>query len=95
MAGMVRKQIYIGAAQERVLKREAKRQGVSEAELIRRALDSAVSRPLWGGDDPRAGRSFLRFARQRMRKRRSSGARSWSREDLYERGRARAKNLSR
>lgn len=36
---MIRKQLYITDEQERALKRRAKEEGVSEAELARRALD--------------------------------------------------------
>ncbi len=37
--GMVRKQLYIRSDQEAALKRAAQAQGVSEAELVREALD--------------------------------------------------------
>ncbi len=40
MARMIRKQFYIEAEQDRLLKRLAGRLGVSEAELIRRGIDS-------------------------------------------------------
>ena len=39
---MVRKQLYITEAQEEALKRRAAETGVSEAELVRRALDNAL-----------------------------------------------------
>ncbi len=39
MAEMVRKQIYIEDRHERLLKRISKTRGVSEAELIRQAID--------------------------------------------------------
>lgn len=40
---MVRKQLYIGPDQERRLKQRARALGVSEAELVRRALERALS----------------------------------------------------
>lgn len=40
---MVRKQLYIADDQERRLKRRARELGVSEAELVRRALDAALA----------------------------------------------------
>lgn len=40
---MVRKQLYIDPIQDAALKRRAKELGVSEAELVRRALDNALS----------------------------------------------------
>ncbi len=39
MAEMVRKQIYIQERHERLLKRISKARGVSEAELIRQAIE--------------------------------------------------------
>ena len=38
---MVRKQVYLEAAQDREIKAEAKRRGVSEAEVIRERLDAS------------------------------------------------------
>lgn len=40
---VVRKQLYIEAHQEAQLKRRARELGVSEAELVRRALDAALA----------------------------------------------------
>lgn len=40
---MIRKQLYIDERHERLLKRRAAEQGVSEAELVRRALDALLS----------------------------------------------------
>lgn len=42
MMYMVRKQLYIDDRHERDLKRRARELGVSEAELVRRALDAAL-----------------------------------------------------
>ncbi len=39
---MVRKQLYLANDQERRLKRRARELGVSEAELVRRALEAAL-----------------------------------------------------
>ena len=39
---MVRKQLYITELQDRALKRQAKALGVSEAELVRQALDDML-----------------------------------------------------
>lgn len=36
---MIRKQVYITEPQDRALKRQAQARGVSEAELVRQALD--------------------------------------------------------
>lgn len=40
---MIRKQLYITEAQEETLKRQARALGVSEAELVRRALDDFLN----------------------------------------------------
>lgn len=39
---MVRKQLYLDEAQDRALKLQAKKLGVSEAEVVRQALDAAL-----------------------------------------------------
>jgi len=84
MATKIRKQIYIDPRQERLLKREAKARGVSEAELIRRAIDSVASRRHWGGTNPAALDKFLEFARQRAAQGELPGKRDWTREEAYE-----------
>ena len=45
---MIRKQLYITEQQDRALKREAKALGVSEAELVRRALNEMLRETLGG-----------------------------------------------
>ncbi|MFA5569381.1 MAG: CopG family transcriptional regulator [Trueperaceae bacterium] len=40
---MIRKQLYLEEAQDKALKRRAKELGVSEAEVVRRALDESLS----------------------------------------------------
>ena len=42
-AWMIRKQLYLEASQDRALKRRAKELGVSQAELLRRALDAVLA----------------------------------------------------
>ena len=62
---MVRKQIYIEERQETRLKRVARARGMSEAEVIRQAIDRQVgSVPVQaGGGDPAAWERALRFMR--------------------------------
>ncbi len=43
MMYMVRKQLYLTEAQDASLKRKAEEMGISEAEIVRRALDEALS----------------------------------------------------
>ncbi len=87
MQQMVRKQIYIERRQEARLKRLARQQGVSEAEIIRRALD----RELESGSrsslrrNPDAWKEALAFmeSRRRLAVPEQEPYR-WRREDAYE-----------
>lgn len=86
MSEMIRKQIYIQKSQEVRLKKIAETQGVSEAEIIRRALDvelrhagyrSAYSMEAW-----ERIRKFISNIEKRAPVK--SKKRDWTREDLYE-----------
>lgn len=66
MSTKVRKQIYLERRQDQAVKREAKACGVSEAELIRRRIDRNEESGTWGGDDPAAFDSIIRYARRRL-----------------------------
>ena len=87
MAQMVRKQIYIPKRQQTVLKRMARARGISEAELIRQAIDQQTL-----GDNLRAIASdhdAWEKALQFMLTLRAQGPvndqpRQWKREDAYE-----------
>lgn len=87
MDQMIRKQIYLGKQQDMLLKRLSKARGVSEAELIRQALDREFNRgaPHRHRRDPqawaRARRLMLALQAQGPL---SDRPRSWRREDLYE-----------
>lgn len=85
MADMVRKQIYIEDRQERLLKRISKTRGVSEAELIRQAIDRET---IGGGvfpfePDQTAWDEILRFVENRKSLRRSGRPYRWNRLDAY------------
>lgn len=87
MSRMIRKQVYIEARQEALLKRLARAWGISEAELIRQAIDRQVS----AGQAPLSTSDHAAWeqAHQFMRDLRARGpiagqARAWRREDLYE-----------
>ncbi len=88
MSKLVRKQVYIEQSQERRVKRRAKEEGVPEAEIVRRALDlglerlSAAATPIRTGDST----SFFRLIDRLIRQGPVPGGRSWTREELYERG---------
>ena len=80
---MVRKQVYLDADQEAVLKAVARELGTTEAELIRRALDRALREP-GGLLSTAAFNEFLSYAADRDRMTVKSGPRTWHRDDLYD-----------
>ena len=83
---MVRKQIYLEDRQEARLKRVARARGVSEAAVIRQAIDRqvlGVAVETHGGD-PTVWESALRFMRSlAARPRKGREGRTWKREDAY------------
>jgi len=84
---MIRKQVYIEERHDRLLKRRAKQRGVTEAEILREALDRAEIGGSRGGyvDNPAAGRKALAFMRSlASRDRKGPAGRNWTRESLYE-----------
>ncbi len=85
MGQMQRKQIYIPERQQSQLKRLSKQRGVSEAEIIRQAIEremlSAATRPLSG--DSSALEDFIRFGLSRRAVEETTG-RGWTRDELYE-----------
>ena len=80
---MVRKQVYIEAAQEQFLKRRAKELGVTEADLSRRAIDTLVRTPAGPPFDPEAWTTIVELMEQQARLP-IGGDRMWTRDDLYE-----------
>jgi len=81
---MIRKQIYIQRRQDILLKRISKVRGVSEAEVIRQAIEreisGTVSQPLLA--DRQAWEQVLAFLE--IRKSLGSGeAYQWNRQDAY------------
>ncbi len=87
MAQMLRKQIYIEKRQRTLLKRLAKKRGVSEAEIIRQAIDHEAG----GGSglalppDHEAWEEALAFMKAlQARGPLPDQRRTWKREDAYE-----------
>jgi hypothetical protein len=80
---MIRKQIYIEPKQDRALKAEAKRLGVSEAEVIRRRLDGGEER-VDGPKDPEAWGRLRKAIEERMKLDVPQRPRFWTRDELYE-----------
>jgi hypothetical protein len=86
MTQMVRTQVYIQKRQRAALKRLARARGVSEAELIRQAIDQQLSSNVQPtSSDPKAWEKAHQFmlalhARGPIPNR----PRMWKRDDLYE-----------
>jgi predicted DNA-binding protein len=82
---MVRKQVYIEPEQEEKLKRLSKRLGVTEAELIRRAIENYVPSEAKRFFDPQAARELMEFLRKWAESRpNGGGTEKWNRDDAYE-----------
>lgn len=86
MSDMVRKQIYIRKQQDEMLKRVSEARGVSEAEIVREAIDreiaGAAKRPLT--HDRSAWDEILRFLDSRKANNTPGEPYDWRREDAYE-----------
>lgn len=92
MARMIRKQIVIDAEREALLERLAAERGVSQSEIIRQAIDEMVA-----AEEQRTAEARRRqeaaewldaFFEQGLPLGTvdDNGARTWTRESLYERG---------
>ena len=86
MGRMVRKQLYLDDRQDAELARRARALGVSQAEVVRRAVDHYLA------DEERSARSAAWEALKAdlardVERGVGSGGRRWTREELHERGR--------
>lgn len=85
MGKMVRKQLYIDPRQEALLKQRAKELGITEAELVREALDSYT----WSTKRVRRDLAVWQEEKAFMEALMSQGAvrdgRRWTRDELHER----------
>lgn len=84
MPRMIRKQIYIESRQDNNLKKQARHLGVTEAEVIRRAIDRQMISVRFGSKEKKAWEREKEFIAKRMAKGPISGGRQWKREDAYE-----------
>lgn len=85
MSDMVRKQIYINRRQEALLKRLSKLRGISEAEIIRRAIDreTAQGHPLASSMDRSAWEEILKFVEERLKMEKTGESLIWDRQEIY------------
>ncbi len=87
MSQMMRKQIYIQKRQQILLKRLAKARGVSEAEIIRQAIDEHTGSTTLRTppSDPMAWQKAYQFMLDLQAQGPVPGQRrQWKREDAYE-----------
>ena len=86
MTHMIRKQIYIQRHQQTLLKRLARLRGLSEAEIIRQAIEREVAAGAKKALPSNAAslQEFLKFARSRRATGTTGTTRNWKRDDLYE-----------
>lgn len=85
MTAKIRKQIYLEARQDALLKRIAKHAGVSEAEIIRQALDQHLGVACPHSPSLEAWQAEQAFIAQLKQRPALPDGRDWRREDLYER----------
>lgn len=88
MAKFKRKQVYLEVSQERRIKRWAQIEGVAEAEVIRRAIDLGLERlaAVGAGRSEDAVQQFFAGIDRLIEAGPVRGARTWRRDDLYDRG---------
>lgn len=86
MSDLVRKQLYITRAQENLLKKKAAEMGVTEAELVREALDNQAYQICYPRRSSEKWREEVQFIRSRIAETKDLfDQRSWKRDDLYDR----------
>ncbi|GIV79911.1 hypothetical protein FKZ61_020865 [Litorilinea aerophila] len=83
MATKVRKQVYIEPRQEAMLKQLGKEHGLTEAEIIRRAIDQFTRSLRFPWRDPAAWEEERAFILRLIEEGPVPGQRTWRREDLY------------
>jgi hypothetical protein len=81
---MIRKQVYIAPQQDKMLKRLARQTHKTEAEITRTAIEDYAQQ---ASRRREAWRQIEATIEQRMKLPAVGAARSWKREDLYDRDR--------
>jgi len=82
---MIRKQVYIEPRQEALIKQLVRETGVTEAEIIRQALDLQIAALLFPRRNLKAWQEERAFIDRLIRQGPVAGERRWQREELYER----------
>lgn len=86
MAQMIRKQVYIEPKQDAIIKRLALIRGVTEAEIIRKAIEREASAAPEGKGNPdhQAWEAVREFILGLIDQGSVRGGRKWNRQDIYE-----------
>jgi hypothetical protein len=84
MAQMIRKQVYIEPLQDAILKKRARMLGITEAEVIRKAIDGQTAFLHPGIRDLKAWEREKAFIAKRMADGSLPGDRKFRREEAYE-----------
>jgi len=84
MGTKIRKQIYVEADQNALLKRLAKQTGMTEAEIIRQAIDRQVRLLRFPRRNLQAWQTERTFIQRMMEQGSVTGERTWRRDELYE-----------
>lgn len=86
MSDLIRKQLYITKRQESMLKNKAKEMGLTEAEIVREAIDKAAYQVEYPRKSVEKWQEELSFINEQITKRQvNQKKRTWKREDLYDR----------
>ncbi|NCS05061.1 MAG: ribbon-helix-helix protein, CopG family [Microcystis aeruginosa G13-09] len=85
MVSKIRKQIYIEAEQNNLLKEKARQTGLSEAEIIRQAINRHIISVKSITPNLSAWEREKAFIASLENRPSQPGKRDWQREDLYER----------
>jgi DNA-nicking Smr family endonuclease len=84
MSALVRKQIYIHKRHEILLKQMAKARGVSEAEIIRQAIERESKAMADSETRQKAWQAFEKFVEARKSMPAEGEPLKWNRDELYE-----------
>jgi hypothetical protein len=83
MVTKIRKQIYLDAQQNEILKQTSRRLGISEAEIIRQAIVAQTGRINSGKKNLAAWKKEWQFLQTFLEQGSVTGGRTWTREDLH------------
>jgi len=83
---LVRKQLYITREQENMLKKKAEKMGVTQAELVREALDSHTYTIDYSRRNTHQWEEEIKYIESERRGlKEPQKGRTWKREELYDR----------